>query len=107
MHRTLATLLIAAPLGFAHPDHNTTPGAAIHEAVRTGNGEWSYEAVPHWGALPDDQPIGPTHGGVVIDDKTGRIYVSTDSELSIVVCEPDGTFVGTIAPECQGFHAMA
>jgi hypothetical protein len=107
MRRTFTALLATSSLILAHPDQDTAPGAEIHSAVLTGNGEWSFEAVPHWGELPDDKPIGPTHGGVVIDDKTGRIYVSTDSELSIVVYEPDGTFVGTIAPECRGFHAMA
>jgi DNA-binding beta-propeller fold protein YncE len=68
---------------------------------------WSYEAVPHWGELPDGKIIGPTHGGVVVDDQSGLIYVSTDSELSVLVYQPDGKFLKAIAPECQGFHAMA
>ena len=99
--------LILSPLAFAHPDHGTAPGDSPHAPVRTGNGAWSYEAVPHWGELPDGKIIGPTHGGVVVDDQTGLIYVSTDSTMSVIVYQPDGTFVKTIAPECQGFHAMA
>ena len=99
--------LLLAPLAFAHPEDGTKPGDDVHAAVRTGNGAWSYEAVPHWGELPDGKNIGPTHGGVVVDDETGLIYVSTDSELSVIVYQPDGKFVKTIAPECQGFHAMA
>jgi hypothetical protein len=99
--------LVLAPLAFAHPEDGTKPGDSPHTAVRTGNGAWSYEAVPHWGELPDGKIIGPTHGGVVVDDESGLIYVSTDSELSIVVYQPDGKFVRTIAPECRGFHAMA
>ena len=66
-----------------------------------------FEAVPHWGELPDGKIIGPTHGGVVIDDETGLIYVSTDSAMSVLVYQPDGKLLRTIAPECQGFHAMA
>jgi DNA-binding beta-propeller fold protein YncE len=104
--RLLIPFLIA-PLAFAHPDHDTKPGDGPQTAVRTGNGSWSYEAVPHWGELPQGKIIGPTHGGVVVDDTGGLIYVSTDSELSLLVYQPDGTFVKTIAPECRGFHAMA
>ncbi len=104
--RYLIPLLIA-PLAFAHPEGSTPPGNDPHSAVRTGNGAWSFEAVPHWGALADGKIIGPTHGGVVVDDESGLIYVSTDSELSVLVYQPDGKLVKTIAPECQGFHAMA
>lgn len=99
--------ILLAPLAFAHPEPGTTPGDAPHTAVRTGNGGWSYEAVPHWGELAEGKIIGPTHGGVVVDDESGLIYVSTDSELSVLVYQPDGKLLRTIAPECQGFHAMA
>lgn len=105
MRRLLPLLFV--PLAFAHPEHGTSPGDGPQSAVRTGNGAWSYEAVPHWGELPDGKIIGPTHGGVVVDDETGLIYVSTDSPLSVIVYQPDGKFLKTIAPECQGFHAMA
>ncbi len=96
-----------APLAFGHPGEGTHPGDGPQTAVRTGNGPWTFVAVPHWGELPDGKIIGPTHGGVVVDDETGLIYVSTDSELSVVVYQPNGKFVRAIAPECQGFHAMA
>lgn len=99
--------LLAAPFAFAHPEPGTKPGDDPHAAVRTGNGSWSYEAVPHWGELPDGKIIGPTHGGVVVDDESGLIYMSTDSALSVLVYQPDGKLLRTIAPECQGFHAMA
>lgn len=106
MNRHLIPFIIA-PLALAHPDPGTKPGASPDLAVRTGNGSWSYEAVPHWGELPDGKIIGPTHGGVVVDDESGLIYVSTDSELSVLVYQPDGVLLRTIAPECRGFHAMA
>lgn len=104
--RYLIPFLIA-PLAFAHPESGTKPGDDPQSAVRTGNGAWSFEAVPHWGELADGKIIGPTHGGVVVDDESGLIYVSTDSELSVLVYQPDGKLVRTIAPECRGFHAMA
>jgi len=99
--------LLLAPLAFAHPDHAIIPGDDASVAVQTGNGAWRYEAVPHWGELPDGKNIGPTHGGVVVDNDTGLIYVSTDSELAVIVYQPNGKFVRTIAPKCRGFHAMA
>jgi hypothetical protein len=104
--RYLIPFLIS-PLVFAHPESGTQPGDSPHSAVRTGNGAWTYEAVPHWGELPDGKIIGPTHGGVVVDNDSGLIYASTDSELSLLVYQPDGKLLRTIAPECQGFHAMA
>ena len=100
-------LFLLPTLALAHPEDGTKPGKEIHEAVRTGNGAWSYEAVPHWGELPDGKNLGPTHGGVVIDAKTSLIYVSTDAPHGILVYQPDGKLAKTIAPECQGFHAMA
>ncbi|GAA5128262.1 hypothetical protein JIN84_01785 [Luteolibacter yonseiensis] len=105
--RFLILPFLIAPLAFAHPDHGTKPGDDPGTAVKTGNGAWSYEAVPHWGELPGGKIIGPTHGGVVVDDDSGLIYVSTDSALSVLVYEPGGKLRDTIAPECQGFHAMA
>ncbi len=99
-------LLLLPTLACAHPDHDTPPGAEVDKPVHTGNGAWQYEAVPHWGELPDGKALGPTHGGVVIDPKTGLIYVSTDAPHGILVYQPDGKLKETIAPECQGFHAM-
>jgi DNA-binding beta-propeller fold protein YncE len=107
MRALLLPALLMAPLAFAHPDHGTAPGDEPKTAVHTGSGAWTYVAVPHWGELPEGKNIGPTHGGVVVDPSTGLIYVSTDSELSVLVYQPDGKFLRTIAPECSGFHALA
>ena len=63
--------------------------------------------MPQWGALPDEKFIGPTHGGVVVDDKRGLIYVSTDSEILVMIYLPDDRFARTIFPECRGFEALA
>ena len=104
--RFLFSLLIT-PLAFAHPDHATLPGDGPQSAVLTGNGAWIYQAVPQWGTLPDGKIIGPTHGGVVVDDDSGLVYVSTNSDMAVLVYQPDGKFLRSIAPQCQGFHAMA
>jgi len=102
-------LLAAAPLSlWAHIDPGTRPGnnSHSHQAVLTGTGNYQYQTVPGWGELPDGRNVGPTHGGVVVDPPSGRVYVSTDAEHSILVYEADGTFVKSIAPQCRGFHAM-
>lgn len=100
-----ACFMISTLLLSAHPDHGTSPGAELKQAMPTGNGAWTYETVPGWGTLPDGRPIGPTHGGV-LTGPDNRVYLSTDNEMSIIVWEEEGTFVKTIASDCQGFHAM-
>jgi hypothetical protein len=100
-------LALAIPaIAPAHPDQGTAPGDSPRHPFRTGNGEWAYEAVPGWGTLPGDKQVGPTHGGVVVDDKAGLVYVSTDAGHSVLVFGTGGKFVRSIAPECVGFHAM-
>ncbi len=69
-------------------------------------GAWKFEVVDGWGALPDGKNPGPTHGGVAVDEKAGRVYISTDAEHSILVFGKDGSFVKSIAPECRGTHAL-
>src|SRR5881628_159359 len=46
---------------------------------------------------PGNKPLGPCHGGVVID-KAGNIYVTTDTERGIVVFSPAGKFLRAIGP---------
>ncbi len=106
MKALLPSLLLASTLAaFAHPDHDQKPGESPTTAVTTGNGEWTYTAVPHWGELPDGKKIGPTHGSVLVGPK-GNIYVSTDGPQSILVYDAAGKHLKNIAPDCQGFHAM-
>lgn len=105
MKYLIAPLMLAPALLWAHPDHETPPGSELKQPVFTGNGAWSYEAVPGWGDLPDKKPIGPTRGGVLIGPNQ-NVYLSTDNEMSIIVWDENGSFVKTIAPDCQGFHAM-
>jgi DNA-binding beta-propeller fold protein YncE len=46
---------------------------------------------------PGQQPLGPCHGGVVMD-KAGNIYVSTDTKRGLVVFSPEGKFLRAIGP---------
>src|SRR5260370_3785500 len=51
----------------------------------------------HFTAQPDNQQIGPVHGGVAID-RAGNIYVSTDTARGILVFGPDGKFLRNFGP---------
>lgn len=101
----LALISLLPTLAVAHPDHGTKPGEAPTQAIITGNGEWTYEVVPGWGALPEGKSLGPTHGTVLVD-KEGKVYFCTNSKESIIVWKEDGTYLKSIAPEGQGFHGM-
>src|SRR5882762_2618806 len=46
---------------------------------------------------PDNKPLGPCHGGVVMD-KAGNIYVTTDTPRGIVVFSPKGKFLRACGP---------
>jgi DNA-binding beta-propeller fold protein YncE len=46
---------------------------------------------------PGGQPLGPCHGGVVID-KAGNMYVSTDTDRGMVIFSRDGKFLRTAGP---------
>lgn len=52
---------------------------------------------------PDNQQLGPCHGGVVLD-KAGNIYVTTDTERGIVVYSPKGKFLRAFGP--TRIHAL-
>jgi hypothetical protein len=72
---------------------------------RTGNGEWSYEVVPHWGQLPAGKSFGGTHGAIA-SDLAGNLYVSTQSETGILVYEPGGRLIRTIANQYPEVHSL-
>src|SRR5580765_4005904 len=46
---------------------------------------------------PGNKPLGPCHGGVVID-KTGNIYVTPATERGIVVFSSAGKFLRAVGP---------
>jgi len=78
----IAAARIAIVPALAHDGHDhqhaAAPQADPQHSVTTGNGMHTYRTVPGWGALPDNQQLGPTHGGVAVD-RNDRVYVSTQS----------------------------
>jgi DNA-binding beta-propeller fold protein YncE len=60
--------------------------------------ELKYSIVPGFFEKdPDNKPLGPCHGGVVLD-QAGNIYVTTDTQRGIVVYSPTGKFLRTFGP---------
>jgi hypothetical protein len=72
---------------------------------RTGNGEWTYEVVPHWGRLPEGKHFGGTHGAIS-SDKAGNLYVSTQSETGVLVYDRGGKLIRTIANQYPEVHSL-
>ena len=83
----------------------TLAATASPAAVVVGSGQWRFEVESGWVKLPSGIPLGPTHGGVVID-KAGLIYTSSNGPGAILVFRPDGTFLKSIARPFAGIHSM-
>ncbi len=79
--------------------------APITEAVQTGDVGYSFTTVPGWGKIPNNEYIGATHGGIVVD-KAGKIYVSTDGENNLAVFNADGTFLKSLGKDLAKIHGM-
>jgi DNA-binding beta-propeller fold protein YncE len=60
--------------------------------------EFKYSILPHFfDENPGDKPLGPCHGGTVVD-KDGNIYVTTDTDRGILVFSPEGKFIRSFGP---------
>lgn len=101
----LVLAVFCAGVVLADPGHPFTSYPAITQSVVTGSGEWTFKTVPNFGVIPPDQAPGTLHGGIVVD-KSGHVYVSTDTAKGILVFKTDGTFVRSMAPELKGTHGM-
>jgi DNA-binding beta-propeller fold protein YncE len=67
-------------------------------SAATSAAELTYSIAPSFFEQnPDRQPLGPCHGGVVID-KAGDIYVTTDTPRGIVVFSRAGKFLRAVGP---------
>jgi hypothetical protein len=66
-----------------------------------------YEVVPNYfPAQPDNQLLGPTHGGASVD-RAGNVYISTDTARGILVFGPDGKYLRSFGPtQIHGLHFM-
>lgn len=108
--RTALFLALALPTALhAHLDFTLPLGqvtATPLPAAPLGAGAWRFDVQAGWAKVPADVALGPTHGGVGVD-QAGNIYVSSDGPHGILVFEPGGRFLRAIAPELSGIHGFA
>jgi hypothetical protein len=98
------TLAASVPVS-AHALARSPDMQAKPQLLVTGNGQWTYEVVPDWGALPAGTSFGGTHGAIS-QDKAGNLYVSTQSTTGILVYTPEGRLLKTIASAFPEVHSM-
>lgn len=74
------------------------PAGAFQQAVK-------FASLPNYfPAQPENQPLGPTHGGAAVD-QAGNVYVSTDTPRGILVFGPDGKYLRCFGPShIHGLH---
>ncbi len=77
------------------------PNAEPDLRLRLGSEVQEYAWDTGWLKMPDGLPIGNTHGGIA-EGSDGLIYISTDSQHAILVCEPDGTVINHWGEEIAG-----
>jgi hypothetical protein len=98
----LATVLMACLLvAGVNPAGAEEPVAP----VRMGAGIMTFDTVPGWGLRPDgSSPLGPTHGGVVIDEE-GNIFCSANA--GVFVFSPQGQVIQSyLGNDYSNIHDM-
>lgn len=72
--------------------------ALLLAATTTFAEEWKYSIVTNFfDENPGGEPLGPCHGGTVIDKKN-NIYITTDTKRGILVFSPEGKFIRSFGP---------
>lgn len=103
----IVTLLASGLAAFGHEGHEHPPaGKVVTSVQKTGNGQFVFETVPGFGAMPEGVNVGPTHGGVAVDS-AGNVYVSTEAEHGVVQFSSDGAFKASFGPETKALHSLA
>jgi hypothetical protein len=100
-----ATAIAALATSRVQAESSTEVMEQSNSDLVTGNGEWTYRVVHEWGKPPAGTTFGGTHGGIA-QDKAGNIYVSTQSDTGVLVYNPGGMLLKTIAHEYPEVHSM-
>lgn len=99
-----AAVMVSAARASAHPSERASE-MQPSQVLITGNGEWTYEVISGWGALPPGTSFGGTHGAIA-QDKSGNIYVSTQSTTGILIYSSEGRLLKKIAAAFPEVHSM-
>ncbi|YCM46176.1 hypothetical protein V2O64_09110 [Verrucomicrobiaceae bacterium 227] len=103
----IVTLLASGLVASGHEGHDHPPAGKVATSVqKTGNGQFVFETVPGFGAMPKGVNVGPTHGGVAVDG-AGDIYVSTEADHGVVKFSADGSFKESFGPKTKALHSLA
>jgi len=104
MHRR--TFFVTAGItALAGRAFSVPPDSSFVPLQRTGNGEWTYAVVSDWGSLPSGTRFGGTHGAIA-EDRSGNIYVSTQSDTGVLVYSSDGRLLRKIATAYPEIHSL-
>ncbi len=83
-----------------------TRRASAQDKIILGDGAHKYEWQKDWLKLPDGVKLASTHGCVAVDSKD-NIYFNTDNENAIIVVEPSGKYIKSMAKDFRGgAHGM-
>lgn len=109
MHcRFVLLLAMTSVAASAHPDL-TLPLAQVSAtplpSAPLGTGGWRFQVESGWAKVPPGVSLGPTHGGVGVD-QAGNVYVSSDGPEGILVFDRNGKFLRGLAPELSGIHGF-
>jgi hypothetical protein len=105
MNVTAATSVAPAVLTRLASASERAGSATSNPTFVTGNGEWAYEVVSHWGDLPPGTHFGGTHGAIA-RNRAGNIYVSTQSATGVLVYDSNGKLLRTIAGAYPEVHSL-
>lgn len=80
--------------------------APLPDGPRLGVEPHRYVWVHDWLQVPGGGDLGNTHGEIVVD-RSGLLYLNTDTERAVMVYRPDGSFVRAWGSEfANGLHGM-
>lgn len=101
------TMLVGSLVVSGHEGHegHLPAGKVATSAQKTGNGQFVFETVPGFGAMPDGVNVGPTHGGVAVDG-AGNIYVSTEADHGVVQFSAAGAFQKSFGVKTKALHSL-
>lgn len=102
----LAALVAGSFWAQGHEGHDHLPaGKVVTSVQQTGNGQFIFETVPGFAAMPKGANVGPTHGGVAVD-RAGHVYVSTEAGHGVVKFSKEGKFVKSFGPQTRALHSL-
>ncbi len=103
----IAATLLAGMVAQGHEGHEHPPAGKVVTSVQvTGNGQFTFETVPGFAAMPDGANVGPTHGGVAVDG-AGNVYVSTEADHGVVKFSGEGKLLKSFGPATKALHSLS